>query len=45
MDIDYGNEDLPIDDGVSHDVTAKPLGIFLLSSSYDGFCRKDLTFM
>ena len=26
MDIDYGNEDLPIDDGVSHDVTAKPLG-------------------
>ena len=23
-----GDEDLPIDDGVNHDVTAKPLGIF-----------------
>lgn len=46
MDIDYGNEDLPIDAGKSHDVIAKPLGNFcLLSSSYDGICRKDLTFM
>ena len=44
VDIDYGNEDLPIDDGVSHDVTAKPLGNFcLLSSSCDGICP--LTFM
>ena len=28
MDIDCVDEDLPIDDGVNHDVTAKPLGIF-----------------